>query len=279
MTDSQHRPIGEDDLQAYVDERLPSERRVLVEDYLAQHPQVAERVTAYVAQRNALRELCQHKIEEPIPARLRSEHLVEALAHRRSRRRALAASVAVALSLGGTLGGAGGWLAHDRLRQDAPSEEATYARAAVAAHKVFVADGRRPVEIRAEAQDQLVQWLSNRLKAPVSVPDLSGAGLRFMGGRLLPTPEGPAAQLMYDDDSGGRVTVFIAPARTQEGAKAQFVELPARRAVLDQVEALTWSGGHFAVTVAAPSGRGDPGQLDRLGDLLRRQLPVPAETL
>ena len=38
---SDPRPIGEDDLQAALDGRLPPERRALVERYLATHPEAA----------------------------------------------------------------------------------------------------------------------------------------------------------------------------------------------------------------------------------------------
>jgi anti-sigma factor RsiW len=32
-----------------------------------------------------------------------------------------------------------------------------------------------------------VQWVSNRLKQPVKLPDLTGSGYRLMGGRLIAT--------------------------------------------------------------------------------------------
>ena len=48
-------PIVEDDLQAYVDGRLGDARRTAVEAYLAQNPDVRERVALDIRQRNALR--------------------------------------------------------------------------------------------------------------------------------------------------------------------------------------------------------------------------------
>ena len=38
--------------------------------------------------------------------------------------------------------------------------------------------------MRASDSAQLVQWVSNRLKQPVTLPDLTGSGYRLMGGRL-----------------------------------------------------------------------------------------------
>jgi len=43
-------PIVEDELQAYVDGRLPEARRAAVDAYLAQHPDVRERVTLEMRQ-------------------------------------------------------------------------------------------------------------------------------------------------------------------------------------------------------------------------------------
>ena len=39
-------PIGEDELQSFVDERLDEPRRAAVEAYLARHPELAERIAA-----------------------------------------------------------------------------------------------------------------------------------------------------------------------------------------------------------------------------------------
>ena len=75
-------PIGDDDLQAWTDRRLPQGRRAAVEAYLAAHPDVASRLATYAAQDIRLTDALRPKFEEPIPARLRIDTL---LARRRSR--------------------------------------------------------------------------------------------------------------------------------------------------------------------------------------------------
>ncbi len=79
--------------------------------------------------------------------------------------------------------------------------------AAAAAHLTFVVDARHPVEVTAAQEGHLVQWLSNRLGRPLRVPDLAGLGFHLIGGRLLPGSAGPAAQFMFDDDNGTRLTI------------------------------------------------------------------------
>jgi anti-sigma factor RsiW len=55
MTASQLGPIGEDDLQAFIDNRLTGARREQVEAYLAENPEVAERVALDRRYRDSLR--------------------------------------------------------------------------------------------------------------------------------------------------------------------------------------------------------------------------------
>ncbi|MBC7799160.1 MAG: anti-sigma factor [Gemmatimonadaceae bacterium] len=253
-------PVGEDDLQAFVDGQLGAERHAVIEDYIARHPEAAARVQDYVAQRLLLREALQPKLDEPIPMRLHTVALKTDRAQRWPRLGALAASLALAVMSGG----AAGWLVRGQPERAAVQVAAPRTQIAMAAHKVFVADRGRPVEVRADARDQLVQWLSTRMQAQILIPDLSGLGLRFMGGRLLPSSAGPAAQLMYDDDTGTRVTLFV-ESNAGGGTQAdQFV-------TNDQVEALSWADRRFAYTLAA-AGRRD--QLAQAGDLVKRQLPV-----
>lgn len=54
--------IVEADLQAYVDDRLPADRRADVEAFLREHPDVSERVRAYVEQKAAIQALHHEKL-------------------------------------------------------------------------------------------------------------------------------------------------------------------------------------------------------------------------
>ncbi len=250
----QERPVGEDDIQAFVDGRLPPARRGAVEDYLARNQPVARKVLAYVEQRVLLRRALRSKAEEPVPARLRVDRLLDARQRDRSRGWAMAASLTLAV----VIGAGGGWLG--RGAAEGAADGAGQVALAAGAHRVFVADARRPVEIRAEAEDQLVRWLSNRLGQEVHVPDLSAAGLRFLGGRLLPTPDGPAAQLMYEDGEGGpRVTLFLAPG---SGSVAPRRDEP-RFAAMHGVGTLSWADDRFLYTVAATADRARLAELGR----------------
>lgn len=198
-------PIGDDDLQAWVDRRLPLDRRDAVEGYLAAHPDVASRLADYVVQATSLTAALHPKFEEPIPARLRVETLI---ARRRSRLAGRLARAATIILVAG-LSAAGGWAVHDLSASGTPLRAAT--ANAVAAYETFTVEARHPVEVRADGGAHLVQWISKRLERPISPPELSPLGWRLMGGRVLPTANAPAAQLMYDDDRGNRLTVYVQP--------------------------------------------------------------------
>lgn len=200
-------PVGEDDLQAYLDRRLAPERARVVEAYLAAHPDIAAQVARYAEHQDALRTVLQGKFDDPIPARLRVESILAARRQRRGAALARAAA-AILLLLGG---GVSGWYANE-WAVGGRQPIRTLAADAVAAYRTFAVEVRHPVEVRSDEQAHLVQWLSNRLGRAIQVPDLSGLGFRLMGGRVLPTAHGPpAAQLMYDDDHGARLTIYLQP--------------------------------------------------------------------
>lgn len=207
-----HRPITEDDLHAYVDRVLEPERQAEVAAYLDEHPDVSRRVSAFSDQRSLLRAALAPIADEPLPPQLDLSRMIES-----RRRRRPTAWWAIAAMLMLSLGGVGGWVMRGSL-QASPVGLAALAQEAADSYKVYAPDRVRPVEMRAADSAQLVQWVSNRLKQPVKLPDLTGSGYRLMGGRLIATSHGPAAMFMYDDDRGDRVVVLTRPMKSEQSA-------------------------------------------------------------
>ena len=202
-------PVGEDDLQARVDGRLAPERAAVVETYLAAHPEDRERLSSYAEQREALRAAFGRQSEEPSPTRLRVANL---LAKQQRSRRQLLARIAAAVALL-FLGGLGGWTAREVLPRVTSSPSAVLATTvfddAIAAHRTFSVETRHPVEVGANEETHLVQWLSKRLGRQLIAPDLSSLGFQLMGGRLLPADGGPAAMFMYENGKGIRLSCYF----------------------------------------------------------------------
>jgi anti-sigma factor RsiW len=235
-------PIGEDDLQAAVDGRVEASRSDIVEAYLRQNPDAAARVAALQAARTELRARLAAKAAEPIPARLRVASLA---ATRRRRPTAMLLRVAAVLALL-LIGGAAGWTLRDLVGRG--PEVAGMTRDAIAAHRVFVVERRHPVEVAANEEAHLVQWLSNRLGQKLTAPDLAAQGWRLMGGRLLASNVGPAAQLMYENGAGQRTTVYLRPGDGKGGAEFRYAEA-------DGVGAFWWVDGGLGYAVSGPADR------------------------
>ena len=81
-------------------------------------------------------------------------------------------------------------------------------RAAVA-YAVYSPEVLHPVEVGADQEQHLVEWLSKRLGTTLRIPDLVAFGYHLVGGRLLPGDQGPAAQFMYQNTHGTRLTLYV----------------------------------------------------------------------
>jgi anti-sigma factor RsiW len=88
---------------------------------------------------------------------------------------------------------------------------------AAVAHAVFTPEVRHPVEVSADDGAHLATWLSARLGRSIVLPDLGADGYHLIGGRLLPGQAGaPAAQFMYEDRHGKRMTLYMRAMATRE---------------------------------------------------------------
>lgn len=191
--------IGEIDLHAYVDGQLDAARRAEVEAYLAAHPEAAATVQHFRAQLHALHVNYDGVMNEPIPLRL-----TNALQPRPWTRGLAAATAWLVCGL------VSGWFAHARLMPMPRAAPATaFAKEALVAHALYVAEQRHPVEVPAEQEAHLVAWLSRRLDMPIRAPNLQPTGFSLLGGRLLPGDDGPLAQLMYQSTTGERLTLTV----------------------------------------------------------------------
>ena len=243
------RSIEEDDLQAWVDGRLTPADNEAVEAYFAAHPESRARWSQYAEQREQLRAAFAGPTEGTMPARLQVARLLAGQRHRRRRQLGrMAAAVALVIA-----GGIGGWGAHDLLPGLTSSASAVLASAvfddAIAAHRTFSVETRHPVEVGANEEAHLVQWLSKRLGHHLIVPDLDALGFRLMGGRLLPADRGPAALFMYEDGKGTRLSCYYLVADVAGETEFQFREQ-------NGIGAFYWVDDGLAYAIVANAPRG-----------------------
>lgn len=230
MTASRPAPLHEDALHALVDGRLPAARVEAVDAAL--DPSAREQAEAWRQQREALQSLHRDWLDRPVPDALLGAagrlHNTRAAQRRRLAWAGMAAGWMLAFGLGWGLHGqqAGG-----AMQAAAGAPPARFVRQAAVAYAVYQPEQRHPVEVAADQQEHLVQWLSKRLARPLTVPGLQAQGFELVGGRLLPGEHGARAQFMYQNAAGQRITLYLgaldgAPLETfrfdQQGPVASF---------------------------------------------------------
>jgi anti-sigma factor RsiW len=93
----------------------------------------------------------------------------------------------------------------------------------------------------------MTQWLTKRLGYQQRIPDLSAIGLKLVGGRLLPGPDGAAAFYMYESASGERFTIYC--------SKSKIPETALRYKDSDRTAAFFWVDDNRAYVVSGPADR------------------------
>ncbi|MBK4994923.1 anti-sigma factor [Pseudomonas sp. S37] len=243
---------SEDELHAYVDERLEPVRRAEVHAWLAANPQAAARVEGWRADARRLRAALAGFGELPGAPPLELGPLRRQLRQRRQRRWASAAVLVLAVGIGGL----GGWQMRDAAlaQVDMPMADA------VQAHRLFAAS--QALDIQASDPGQLRDWLGRHFSRVGQLPDLAGYGFKPVGARLLSNEQGPAALLVFEDGKGQRISLFM------RSPSEQYQRMPDGQRVDGQLEARYWSHGdyNFALVSAADDARGAGlGQALRLG--------------
>lgn len=227
--------VTERDLHAFVDGALDAEDRKRVETWLANNPLGAARVAAYSEQVAVLRECYDPVLNEPVPSRLLATVSGDTVAVRTFPWQRIAAAIAFLI-----VGGLTGWTIRDQWSGGAEAEVAEFA---INAHAVYVAEKRHAVEVQAADEAHLVRWLSRRLGLEIRTPDLIGLGYRLVGGRLLPDGGLPTAQFMYENEAGGRLTVYVQRNNHVKETAFRFFDNKG-------VSAFYWVDEHFAYVLA-----------------------------
>ena len=251
MTDP-HISVTEDELHAYIDNELPAERRGDVEAWLAAHPDDAARVQSWRTMAEALHARYDRIADEAVPKRLEIERLV------REPRKWVYGAIAATLAAF-VIGGGVGWMA--RGASAAPSVSQNFTVDALDAHRLYVVEVRHPVEVPGSERAHLQAWLTKRCGWDVRAPELTAAGLKLVGGRLLPGPTGPASFLMYESPSGERFTIYT--------AKSEAEATQMRYSAQGHESALFWADRGVAYVV---SGVGDRGRLTQIAQSVYDQM-------
>ncbi|MHA1158863.1 MAG: anti-sigma factor family protein, partial [Alphaproteobacteria bacterium] len=226
------------ELHAYLDGEMSPQERGELETWLDANPEAAGRLLAFRTDLECLQARFGPVLDEPVPERLTALLSQRAGQHRRPPVwRMIAAALALFVAGAGT-----GWMASRQLQPPVERASSTVA-AALSAHRVYTAEVRHAVEVGADEEAHLVRWLSNRLGSPLRAPMLQDAGFELVGGRLLPAEDAAAAQFMYENDAGERVTIYVAT--NPAGGKTEF-----KLARYEPTQAFHWLDGTLGYAIA-----------------------------
>jgi anti-sigma factor RsiW len=250
MTDRDH--VSEEELNAYVDNELPADRRSAVEAWLASHADDAARVAAWRKQAELLCHRYGHLEYETPPTRFNLDRLAR---RRYGGLAAVAACVAAFM-----IGLATGWTVH-AIETERPSDLARFTNDALLAYRLYTVEVRHPVEVPGDQRPHLVEWLSKRVGSPLHPPELDKQGLKLVGGRLLPGPTGPSAFFMYENTSGERFTLYCG--RISDG------ETALRYTTGGQNAAYYWVDQNLAYVLSGPM---EPGKLREIAQAAYDQI-------
>ena len=237
-------------LHAYVDAELDQRAVAEVEAWLRENPEDMARVADWKRQSQELKRVYDAVAGEPLPPEwIRTLHGVARNRRLYWAQQAIAASVLLAD------GALGGWYFAPTNGAEI-SGHISIAEQALSAHIVYVSEVRHPVEVTVSEKTHLIGWLSKRLGQPLSAPDLSATGFDLIGGRLLADQNRPAAQFMYENADGQRITLYVAPNPT--GQETAF-----RIARVDETESFYWLDGPLGFAVTGDIGQGQLLQIAR----------------
>ncbi|NLS14965.1 anti-sigma factor [Rhizobium sp. P40RR-XXII] len=249
-------PIIDTDLDAYVDGELTLGRRVEVESYLSEHPEIAAKVMADMSIRGELR-----------MALAGEGHVVRAETREAARRleRGLVygrmlgsfqrvAAIAVLVTTG--------WVAHTSFGAFTASEVSASTRP-----PAFVDDAVRAYKttaVREEIkQPSVVNYNPEEIRASTAIvlPELPG-GWRVTDAQIYPSEFGPSVEMMVDAGKDGHLSLFAVRPGT-------FAVKDVSHVKRDDVQAAYWQIGEVAYALI---GNGQADQLDSDAEQLARSL-------
>lgn len=234
MTSQRHR-VHVEILQEYVDNELDSAARLELARHLAETPEDRAVVDAYQRQQEALHRVYDDVLAEPLPDSLKSAlertgtlekryptgrghhhaHARGASPPRHSRprrrrwpRRIVAVVAGLALL---TTGAAAGWLARGELHRQTMREVAvdTFLRHAMNAYSLYEGQETPWSSPAVSDMSRFVSSFRETAGVDFTMPELQSSDYKFVGAWAVPSPMGPAGQMLYRDSEGRRIAVFV----------------------------------------------------------------------
>lgn len=249
-------PIIDTDLDAYVDGELDVARRIQVESYLSENPDIAAKVMADLSMKGELRlALAGEDTFGRIETRDAARRLERGLSYGRilhTVQRIAAVAVLVAA----------GWVAHTSFGAFTATEVAASTPA-----PAYVEDAVRAYQTAQLRQTMPSQTAPHynadeiRAATAITIPELP-KGWKVSDVQIFPSEFGPSVEMAIQEADGKQLSLFA----VRPGA---FAVQPVGHLALDNAEAAYWQIGEVAYALVAGDGGSN---LDRAAEGLARSL-------
>jgi anti-sigma factor RsiW len=238
--------INDTELHAYIDNQLTPEQKTELEKRLEKDPLAKKKLAEFQQITQSMQRIFQPVYNEPVP-----EHLLNRPCRNNNNIIAIAASLLFFI-----VGSFTGWQ-FNRLTDTAETVNITDSliSPAVFSHSIYTEEKLHPVEVKTEQQEHLNLWLSKRLKTKLRAPDLAQYDFQLVGGRLLPsTQQRMAAQYMYQNEQGERITLYIRRGYWNESGNAITYEKEKLKS--KQYDVTYWTDGDLGYVLTSQQGKG-----------------------
>lgn len=160
--------------------------------------------------------------------------------------RAAAASIAL-LMIGGSTGYLIGKTGNDNLQPQRLAVPRNWLDDIAAYHRIYSRQQSHLVEMPASDSQSLQDWLTSSVGVAFRLPDLTGAGLAFEGGRMLVAAGKPVGQLIYRSKDGAIFAICFmkSAAGDTDGVKTESMR--------DDLAMISWQRSDATYVVVGPS--------------------------
>lgn len=233
-------------LSAYLDGELDATAAEDVEARLASDPAAQAELDKLIQADALAQEELEAQLKEPVAFSLAQQIMATPMQDRQAPVARPIWGTLVASLFVFALGGIGGYA----LKGQAPVVQTKGWLADIADyHAVYASQNRHLVEVGADEADHIEAWLGNTIGSTFTIPDLSGFGLTFQGGRLLVANAKPVAQLMYRDENGAIVALCLQRSTGNVDGPAAFKEQE-----INGFDFVSWSARDADYVVIGPKG-------------------------
>ncbi|UXN04995.1 anti-sigma factor family protein [Bartonella sp. HY406] len=274
MTDRPTTPITEDDLQAFIDNRLDGVRQAEVTDYLAKHSDMADNIAHFRQEAAVLRQALAPIIDEPIPCALNLRTLIGERAkynHKGVKKikstwwklpdwSGYWSKIAAAIFFI-AIGSLSGWTMRG-MEMANKSDLPNLSRMAAVSYNIFAPEKTTFGTINAAQKQELISLVSNTTGHPFNIPDLTGTGYDFIGGQMVPTVQGAAVLFMYSNKNGNRLAILTRPMPREKVSNMEAVSM-------DNIHGFMWADAGLGYSVVSEL---NPQILHPLANEVRRQI-------